>query len=387
MTSLLPYNATKLERVIEEAIRYNIDTSILAGFKFQTSGDNLNLSLDWEYALSQINVDDFRLRVIEGLKFHRLQGTVYSLRQAFSWYGFNNIQIEEEVPGKHFAEFQVGLEEIPNNLDIEKIIKIAEFAAPLRSRLSRMYNNLYDVRRFVLDESDWGSFLSDHSGNQLYEGSPKFSFGRVNNFSAAVIEPSYEYYAVRVNFAYARYVDGIYRLDWVTLDESEVGTINHDMSRHVYRYMFNTNFPCENIDNVFDTRTVARALPVLSEDAVLGDINTCFSGGYELSDEDRFELSFHYLSEHPVQRNVILVSDRQYRIHTTYVLSELDRPPERGYKTNRTFFMCNPDYTVETYGQKFRFTSATYEGNNIWNDQVYPDIPWNEQRNNLGRIV
>jgi len=82
-----------------------------------------------------------------------------------------------------------------------------------------------------------------------------------------------------------------------------------------------------------------------------------------------------------------LISDRQYRIHTTYVLSELDRPPERGYKTNRTFFMCNPDYAVETYGQKFRFTSATYEGNNSWNDQVYPDIPWNEQKNNLGRIV
>ena len=136
--SLLPYNATKFEKALEQAIKYNVDPNVLAGFKFETTGNNINLALSWEYSLSQINIDNFRERVIQGLKFHRLKGTLYSLRQAFSWYGFDNIKIEEEEPGEHFAEFQIGVDEIPNNLEVEKIVSIAELAAPLRSRLSRM---------------------------------------------------------------------------------------------------------------------------------------------------------------------------------------------------------------------------------------------------------
>ena len=385
--TLLPYNATKLERTIEHAIRYDIDTSILNGFKFKTTGDNINMALSWEYSLSQINIDDFRTRVIEGLKFHRLQGTPYSLKQAFSWYGFNNITIEEEVPGEHFAEFQVGVEEIPNSLDIEKIISVAELAAPLRSRLSRMYNSLYDVRRFVLDESDWGDFLSDYSGNRIYEESPKFSFGRVNNFAAIAGQPSFKFYIVRVHFAYARKVEEVYRLDWSILDESGPGEINYDMTRTARRFLFNTNFPCDNIEHLFETRTVARALPVLSEDAVLGDINTCFSCGYETVDEGPFILSFNYLSEQPVTRNQTLVSCREFRSHSAYATNEDGYTAVRGCKTNITCFTYAHNYTIQSYSWKYQFNSASYEGNNIWHDQTHFDVSWSEQKNNLGRIV
>lgn len=386
--SLLPYNATKFERTVEEAIKYNIDTSVLNGFKFDPSGENVNLALAWEYALSPINIADFEQRVIEGLRFRRLQGTVYSVRQAFSWYGFDNITIEEEVPGKHFAEFQIGLEEIPNNLDIEKIIKIAEMAAPLRSRLSRMYNSLYDVRRFVLDESDWGDFLSDHSGNRIYEGSPKFSFGRVNNFALATAnQPVFEFYSVRVHFAYARKIEEIYRLDWSILDESGPGELNYDMTRQAHRFMFNTNFPCDNIEHLFETRTVARALPLLSEDAVLGDINTCFSCGYTLIDEDRFELSFNYLSEHPIRRYQILVADRQFNEHFSYAFNTFGNTAIRGYKTNITFFMCQHNFSTRSFSQRCSFSSAVYEGNSIWHDHRHFDLPWSEQSDCLGEII
>ena len=385
--TLLPYNATKLERTIEHAIKYDIDTSILSGFKFKTTGDNINMALSWEYSLSPINIDDFRIRVIEGLKFHRLQGTVYSLRQAFSWYGFTNIKIEEEIPGEHFAEFQVGVEEIPNNLDIEKIISVAELAAPLRSRLSRMYNDLYDVRRFVLGESDWGNFLSDHSGNRIYEGSPKFSFGRVNNFATTANQPNFKFYIVRVHYAYARKIDEIYRLDWSILSESGPGEHNYDMTRQAHRYMSNSNFVCDDIDHVFKTRSVARALPVLSEDAVLGDINTCFSCGYETVDETPFELSYNYLSEHSATRSQILVAYREFREHTSFAVDDSGFAAVRGYKTNITFLTYSHSYAIKSYGWKSRFISASYEGNNIWHDQIHFDVSWRDQANNLGKIV
>ena len=384
--SLLPYNATKLESTIEHAIRYDIDTSILNGFKFKTTGDNINMALSWEYSLSQINIDDFRTRVIEGLKFHRLQGTPYSLKQAFSWYGFNNITIEEEVPGEHFAEFQVGVEEIPNNLDVEKIISVAELAAPLRSRLSRMYNDLYDIRRFVLDESDWGDFLSDHSGNQLYEGSPKFSFGRVNNFGITATQPTFESYIVRIHFAFAENVD-TYRLDWTVLGETNIGILNHDMSRHVYRFMFNTNSIFEGNDKIFGSRKIAKALAVLSEDAILGDINTCFSCGYETVDEEPFVLSYSYLSEQPVTRNQTLVSCREFRSRSARATNEDEYTAVRGCKTNITCFTYSHNYTIQSYGWKYQFNSASYGGNNIWHDQTHFDVSWSEQKNYLGRIV
>ena len=151
--SLLPYNATKLERAVEQAIKYAIEPNVLAGFKFKTTGSNINLALSWEYSLAQINVDDFKERIIEGLKFHRLKGTPYSLKQALSWYGLTGIIIEEEPSGSNFANFQIGFDELPDVLDVDTIIYIAKLAAPLRSNLFRLYNKEHDVRNFILDHS------------------------------------------------------------------------------------------------------------------------------------------------------------------------------------------------------------------------------------------
>jgi P2-related tail formation protein len=112
--SLLPPNSTKFERDVEVSIKYGIDLSFLFGFKFENDDPRLRLALAWEYSLAQINIDDFAERVLKGLEFHRLRGTPAALRNALSWYGFDDIIIEEEPPGEHFAEFQLGITEIPN---------------------------------------------------------------------------------------------------------------------------------------------------------------------------------------------------------------------------------------------------------------------------------
>lgn len=384
--SLLPYNATSFELAIEEAIRYRIDTGLLNSFKFKTVGDNINMALSWEYSLSQINISNFRDRVVQGLQFHRLQGTPYSLRMVLRWYGFESIVIEEEVPGEHFSEFQIGLEDIPNNLDIKKIIGACELAAPLRSRLSRMYNNLYDVRRFVLDESSWGDFLSDHSGVQIYENSPKFSFGRINNFEATVDLPRLKSFIERIHYSFAVNND-TYRLDWTILDESDVGTLNHDMVRHVYRYMYNTNFPCDGMGDVFRTRKVAKALPVLSEDAILDDINTCFSGGYTVTDVEKFELSHSYLSEQPVSTSQVLISVRNFRTFSAYAENEFEHTAVRGNKNNYTAFTCISGSSTQADSIQHIFAASRYAGNNVWHDQEHFDVTWNDQKNYLGSIT
>ena len=384
--SLLPYNATKLERTVEQAIKYNIDPNVLAGFKFKTTGSNINLALSWEYSLAQINIDDFKERVIEGLKFHRLKGTPYAFRMALSWYGFDNIKIEEEEPGKHFAEFQVGLQTIPNDFDSQKIIEIAQFSAPLRSRLSRMYNDWYDVRRYILDQSEWGDFLSDYSGNQLYENSPKFSFGRINNFFAETQQPEIKYYRVRYHFSCVENNDTA-KLDWTILDESENHVLNYDMTRHVNRFMSNTDSIFAENENTFAPRKIAKALVALSEDSELDDINSCFSCGYDEIEEEKFELSFSKLSEHPVTRTQILVANREFRSTDYYARNEFEIIAQRGYKTNQTFFVCNSNFSADFMRTRQEYVSGRYEGNNSWHDQQHFCVSWNDQKNYLGNIV
>lgn len=386
--TLLPYNAAKFERDVEKALRYSADTSSLSGFKFGTAGENLSLALSWEYSLAQINIDDFEKRVIEGLKFYRLAGTPYALRMALSWYGFNEIKIEEEEPGKHFAEFQIGLNGIPNNLDISQIISAAELAAPLRSRLSRMYNDLYDIRRFILDYSDWGDILSDHSGNYLYEGSPKFSFGRVNTFDVEVapLDYTYVYNILRIHYAFAENNDRK-KLDWTILDEEEPDVLNYEMTRSLFHFMHNTNHVFDGNDSLFRTRTTAKALITLSEDCTLEDINACFSCGYEDITEEPFILSYHYLSEGRVDREQVLVAYREFRSgEPVYAKNKFEPDAIRGFKTNVTCMTCEMKTTTEFSRTVIRNLVGEYRGNNIWHDQKHFDETWINQRHCLGMI-
>ena len=383
--SLLPPNATHLELAAEEAITYNPDVSALAGFKLKATTSNLGLLLAWEYSLSQIPIEDLQERIKQGIKFHMYCGTPYALRLALSWYGFENIKIEEEEPGAHFAEFQIGLDEIPNDLDAYKMVEVSLLAAPLRSRLSRMYNDLWDIRRFVLDESPWGDLLSDHSGYQLYPDGPKFSFGRINNYGLDIPTPETGFFCDRCRFAYAVNMD-TYRLDWAILDETSPGTLNHDMSREAHRYIFNTDFAGDKMGNIFQSRRIAKALPVLSEDAVLDDINTCFSCGTIVYDETPFTLNFNFLSEVTLASAQELIAYRNWREGFRTAISQLNPTVERGYRSREYASVCDLGAEIKQSQTMERFNLATYKGNNTWHDQQHFDVSWEDQKNYLGQM-
>lgn len=165
--SLLPSNATPLEKGLEASFQSVLDVSQLRGFK--TKPDAMDLifeDLIQEYGLEEVRlwIQDSSKVLEEGILFQRLRGTPAAIKMALKWTGLENVVIEEAGPGEHFAEFQLGLEGLPSNLSVEALVALADMAKPARSRFSRLYNSLYDKRRLVLDKNDYGDFLSGDSG-------------------------------------------------------------------------------------------------------------------------------------------------------------------------------------------------------------------------------
>jgi hypothetical protein len=380
MSSLLPYNSTKFERDVETSIKYGADVSLLFGFKFENTDAQLRLALAWEYSLVQVNIDDFAERVLKGLEFHRLRGTPISLRNALSWYGFDNIIIEEEPPGEHFSEFQIGIEEIPNGFVPDPVINVAAFAAPLRSRLSRMYNKLYDERRFILDDSllDEG-LLSDDSGTRLTENGPKLSFGRINNRAIEMPTPVTSTGVCRDRFLVAKNVDTS-KLDFACFDDLPSDAINWKAVTERDRTVFNPDPVGKIPANLFEPQNFSKASIILSEDARLDDLNTCFCGGYDESDETTFILSFSHLSQNKTTVRRIIIDERVLRERNFYAVNDFEPEISSGIREReRSINLDYADFESVSDFNREHFATTQYNGADTWREHRHFDIPWNKQ--------
>jgi hypothetical protein len=384
--SLLPLNATKLERNLEKTIDYDVATEVLHGFKFKTAynaagSDSINgsrISLAWEYSLAQINIDNFQERILKGLAFHRIQGTPASLRNALSWYNFSDIVIEEEPPGEHFAEFQIGLSEIPNSFGVDSIVSAARLAAPLRSRLSRMYNSLHDVRRFILDGSKFGDFLSDHSGIRLRDDDPKLSFGRENFYKITIPEMTNTNALKREHFSYSKNID-TYKLDFANLDDAVTDAVNHKSSSFPTRYIWNTKPVGDLPTQLLKPNIIAKALVVLS-DSILEDINSNLSAGYEKITEEPFIVSFSLLSQHKNIAEQILVEERFFRENVRSAINTfVPFVSEFGYSRNYVAMFQYLDCVINKTQTRNYHAEAQYQGANTWHDHRHFNVSWNRQ--------
>ncbi|WP_265016872.1 phage tail protein [Wolbachia endosymbiont (group B) of Lycaena phlaeas] len=224
MKSLLPPNATKQEKVLVEAIDYKVNPSCIREFKFSLKDEILPWLIE-EYELGEILrwIKDKRKAVVEGVKFQRLRGTPASLKIALKWANIEDITIIEEPSGKHFFELQIGIKDVPNDFFVDAVVELAKLSLPARSRLMRIFNDHYNVDRFILDESFFGNLLSDYSGIKIEKDGPVLSFGRVNFFrsSGPVIRIIENY--LRDHYERALSND-IYRLDVAILGETEPHT-------------------------------------------------------------------------------------------------------------------------------------------------------------------
>jgi hypothetical protein len=380
--SLLPYNSTKFERDVEAAIKYAADVSLLFGFRFKNGDPQLQLALAWEYSLAQINIDDFAGRVLKGLEFHRLRGTPAALRNALSWYGFNDIIIEEEVPGEHFAEFQLGITEIPNGFVPDPVINIANFAAPLRSKLSRIYNDLYDERRFILDDSLLGEgLLSDDSGIRLTEDGPKLSFGRVNSTSIEISNPEIRRGDSREHFIFVKNVDTI-KWDFANWDDGPLDAVNLESTAEREHSISNVDHIGELSGQLFDSITIPKASIILSEDAILGDLNTNFCGGYDVLDDEPFVLSFSRLSENKTTVRREFIDERFLREGSARAVNDFEYA-ETGAIQEREHFgaLIYENFCGIGCTESEHFSSAEYRGADTWRDHRHFDISMSPGKN------
>lgn len=372
--TLLPYNATEFEKSVEQAVKYNVDPEILAGFKFKTTGSNINLALSWEYSLAQINVDDFKDMGIEGLKFHRLQGTPYSLRQALSWYNLKNITIEEEEPGQHFAEFQVGFKEIPDSVTVQTIIDAAQLAKPLRSRLSRMYTPDYDIRRFILDNSPWGNLLDDDSGIYFRDTNTKISFGRRMWAEAAFFDYKLHYYHISCKFAFGK-IEDTFKLDWGILDDTKFGEANKHNFYDSLKSSRNKDYVGSVMANaqVIKPMTFSRAMIVLDDSAELDGLQSCFGCNYEAEDIEEFTLDFFAL-DYNIYNSKNIIADVRY-----FYSPSFDGFYQFEIKTTTPMYaQCgffhgylSDTLVLRTSGFSERSSTVAYQGNNAWHPQTF----------------
>ncbi len=289
-------NATKQEKALVEAIDYKVDPGCIRGFKFNLKEEVLPWLVE-EYGLGEILrwVKDKRKAIKEGIKFQRLRGTPASLKIALKWANIEDITIIEEPPGKHFFELQIGIRDVPNNFFVDAVVELAKLSLPVRSRLMRIFNNHYNVSRFILDESFFGSLLSDYSGIKIEKDGPVLSFGRVNFFRFSVTSIKVIESYLRNHYEQALSND-IYRLDVAVLGETEPHTKDYKgiYERSHQWYNLKALYPLPQ--SLLPEIKFAKAQVILSDSWRLGEINACFPVGSVEERGNKFVLGSDKLS-------------------------------------------------------------------------------------------
>lgn len=224
--NILPVNASHLQRDLDRSIGPSVLTESMIeqipGIKYNPP-DELLPWLVWEYGLTPLlpYLSNPRQAIQEGVRWQRIRGTPESLSLSLGWLGLHTIDIEPEVPGRHFYQYQVDTGRIVTDNELENVKAVAQFSAPLRSRLSRLYHE-YDVRRLLLDDSDYGALLSDYSG--VRTNGLVLSFGRTHQPELPTLE--IEGYAKRLT----RHSTLVQDVHWPTLDQDPLGgivTVSH----------------------------------------------------------------------------------------------------------------------------------------------------------------
>ncbi|MCL4556709.1 MAG: phage tail protein, partial [Gammaproteobacteria bacterium] len=136
MSNLLPANATDLERAIVLATDFSVCISAIDAIANRKTNPNEALIpwLIWEYGLGELlpYLTDPRRAISEGVLWQRSRGTPAALLTALGWIGLS-AQIEQEVPGVHFAQFQIDAGAVPDDTTLTALIGIAKLSAPARS--------------------------------------------------------------------------------------------------------------------------------------------------------------------------------------------------------------------------------------------------------------
>ena len=166
MVSLLPANRTPFEEVLESAFTPDLVlTADPIRHLRRQPNEPLLPWLVWEYGLTEITpyIDDPYRLIEDGILWQRERGTPAALCRALEWV--NQTGCIEQEDGVHWAEIQLALTAQPDERTLQAVRKLARLSIPARTRLARIHDDNWDVRRMVLDGSLLDeSLLSDWSG-------------------------------------------------------------------------------------------------------------------------------------------------------------------------------------------------------------------------------
>ena len=384
MTKILPPNASKQEIVLAKATDYRCEPDGLRGFKFDPSDEVLPW-LIWEYGLGELTpyFDDPRQLISEGVKFQRLKSTPAALKMALSWIDLK-CDIEEEPPGAHYAEFQLDLS--PRTCsgvhkNIENICELAKLAIPVRSRLSRIYNRCYDIRRFILSESPYGNMLSDHSGIRTESDGPKLSFGRNNQFAVTAGGARLSSVVDRTSFSRILSED-IYRLDFAVLGETppHIENSKNDHQRLSCYFNDNYNWPFESeYAGLFHNfNTYAKAQIILSDGEVLGDLNCCFPMIWDKEDGDTFEMDNQQLSEQAWSLQYSPITERSESTHNQTTFIDVNTET-MALNERENVFTNMLDTICLGISESDLCFKVTYESDSFWHHHRHMNQHWTQQ--------
>jgi hypothetical protein len=202
------------------------------------------------------------------------------------------------------------------------------------------------------------------------------SFGRKNAYDLQKPEIITKFCNFRHHFSFAINSD-TYKLDEVILGESLPHTLNHEFSRYTFRCVFNNDSVCDHLSDVFKPEKTAKALIVLSEDSELDDLNSCFSCGYEISDDEPFVLSESILSEHPIKSRHILIAERKKRSRASHVPNDYQFCSGILGRMHKNYFkLLQTNVDISASCDRAHFVFSHYRGNDTWHDHRHLNISW-----------
>ena len=222
--SLLPANRTPFEEALEAAFTPDLVLSADPIRKLRRQPNDQVLPwLIWEYGLTEIApyIDDPYRLIEEGILWQRERGTPAAVHRSLSWLG--QIGALEQEDSVHWAEIQLALQAQPDERTLQAVRKLARLSIPARTRLARIHDSHWDVRRMVLDKALLDeSLLSDWSG-VVIDG-VVHSFGKQTPAGLVLPAPRLHTKTHDIHTSHARLQDRVL-LDYAVFGEQFV--LNH----------------------------------------------------------------------------------------------------------------------------------------------------------------
>lgn len=333
-----------------------------------------------EYGLETVRlwVPDSADVLKEGLLFQRFRGTQAAMKMALKWTGLEEVVLEEEAYGEHFAEFQLGLEGLPKDFSLGAIQALADLAKPVRARLTRLYNSLYDKRHLILDHNQYGNFLSHYSGVKTKEGL-QISFGRETNSEIDATLPSLHLAYTLRNKVYTLYNSHIFRCDESILDEDMTEFFDPGFV-HEHAFLFEMPHGIATTAIPTTIASLAKSHLILSESDGLDSENTALGAFFVQETGASFVLNDNALSDHLWKQTKTEILER----FTDDFESEATHP--KSYKTKKiqnserfSTVTNGTSASVLLHHTNLATRETAYTGAVFWHDHKHVGRKWSAE--------